>query len=127
MSTALKQFLEEVSKNEELKAKVMALQELEKNEAVQAVITLAKEAGYALTEEDFVAKKAEGELSDEEVEAVAGGERQFDDYTREQEESESKTEESFVCSLFGSSDDFCDCVFGGDGDDCVCFIYGFGD
>ena len=70
MNENLKKFLEEASKNEELKAKLSAL--TDKETAVEKVIELAKEYGFTLTAEDF--QPAEGaELSLDELDSVAGG------------------------------------------------------
>ena len=66
MNENLKKFLEEASKNEELKAKLAALTDKEK------AIELAKEYGFTLTPEDF--QPADGaELSLDELDSVAGG------------------------------------------------------
>jgi len=70
MNENLKKFLEEASKNEELKAKLEAL--TDKETAVDKAIKIAKEYGFALTSEDF--KPADGaELSLDELDSVAGG------------------------------------------------------
>jgi len=70
MNENLKTFLEEASKNEELKAKLAAL--TDKNTAVAKTVELAKEYGFALTAEDF--QPADGaELSLDELDSVAGG------------------------------------------------------
>ena len=70
MNENLKKFLEEASKNEELKAKLAAL--TDKETAVDKAIEIAKEYGFTLTSEDF--KPADGaELSLDELDSVAGG------------------------------------------------------
>ena len=70
MNENLKKFLEEASKNEELKAKLSAL--TDKEIAVDKAIELAKEYGFTLTAEDF--QPADGaELSLDELDSVAGG------------------------------------------------------
>ena len=70
MNENMKKFLEEASKNEELKAKLAAL--TDKDTAVAKAIEIAKEYGFTLTAEDF--KPADGaELSTDELKAVAGG------------------------------------------------------
>ena len=70
MNENLKKFLEEASKNEELKARLAAL--TDKETAVEKAIEIAKEYGFALTAEDF--KPAENdELSLDELDSVAGG------------------------------------------------------
>ena len=70
MNENLKKFLEEASKNEELKARLAAL--TDKETAVEKTIELAKEYGFTLTAEDF--QPADGaELSLDELDSVAGG------------------------------------------------------
>ena len=70
MNENLKKFLEEASKNEELKAKLAAL--TDKETAVEKAVEIAKEYGFTLTEEDF--QPADGaELSLDELDRVAGG------------------------------------------------------
>jgi len=70
MNENLKKFLEEASKNEELKAKLAAL--TDKETAAAKAVELAKEYGFALTAEDF--QPAENDaLSLDELDSVAGG------------------------------------------------------
>ena len=70
MNENLKKFLEEASKNEELKAKLEAL--TDKNTAVEKAIEIAKEYGFNLTAEDF--QPTDGaKLSLDELDQVAGG------------------------------------------------------
>ena len=70
MNENLKKFLEEASKNEELKARLAAL--TDKETTVEKAIELAKEYGFTLTAEDF--QPADGaELSLDELDSVAGG------------------------------------------------------
>ena len=70
MNENLKKFLEEASKNEELKAKLAAL--TDKETAVEKAIEIAKEYGFALTAEDF--QPTDGaKLSLDELDQVAGG------------------------------------------------------
>ena len=70
MNENLKKFLEEASKNEELKARLAAL--TDKETAVEKAIEIAKEYGFALTAEDFQPADG-GELSLDELDSVAGG------------------------------------------------------
>ena len=70
MTENLKKFLEEVGKNEELKAKLAAL--TDKETAVAKAIEIAKEHGFTLTAADFEQKPGE-EISPEEMSAVTGG------------------------------------------------------
>lgn len=70
MNENLKKFLEEASKNEELKTKLEAL--TDKDTATEKAIEIAKEYGFTLTTEDF--KETHGEvISDDELDQVAGG------------------------------------------------------
>ena len=70
MNENLKKFLEEASKNEELKARLAAL--TDKETAVEKAVEIAKEYGFALTAEDFQPADG-GELSLDELDQVAGG------------------------------------------------------
>ena len=70
MNENLKKFLEEASKNEELKTKLEAL--TDKDTATEKAIEIAKEYGFTLTTEDF--KETNGAvISDDELDQVAGG------------------------------------------------------
>ncbi len=68
----MKKFLEEMEKNPELKAK---MEELDKDPAStpKDFIKAAAEYGVELKEEDFKPAAAQGELKDDELDAVAGG------------------------------------------------------
>jgi predicted ribosomally synthesized peptide with nif11-like leader len=70
MKENLKKFLEEASKNEELKAKLAAL--TDKDTAAEKAIGIAKEYGYTLTAEDFEPDEDDN-LSFDEMGQVAGG------------------------------------------------------
>ena len=70
MTENLKKFLEAVSKDEALQAKVNAL-ESNKETALAGVIALAKELGIELTEADFA--QPDGEISEDELETINGG------------------------------------------------------
>ena len=67
MTDNMKKFLEEVSKDKKL------IEKLQKAETSEAVIALAKEIGFVLTSEDLKSKETISEISDDELEAVAGG------------------------------------------------------
>ena len=69
MTENLSKFLEAVSDDEELKEKLAEAKDKE------TVIALAAEKGFTLTEDDLKADKPSGSriLSDDELEAVAGG------------------------------------------------------
>ena len=73
MSDNMKKFMELVSKDENLKQKMQSFNDMEPEKAIQASIALAKELGIELSEADFAEKKSGGELSDDELDAVAGG------------------------------------------------------
>ncbi len=74
-----KKFLEEVQQNGELKAKLQELSETaekadqpeSRKEVMQQLLALAKQYGYDLQETDF--ELSQEALSDEQLEAVAGG------------------------------------------------------
>ncbi len=73
MSENMKKFLEMASKDENLKNKLTELEKMEPTEAISTGIAMAKELGIELSEADFAMKEASGELSDDELDAVAGG------------------------------------------------------
>ncbi len=66
----MKRLLEEMEKNQELKAKIKELDENPKS-TPKDYIQVAAEYGVELKEEDF--KPAEREFTDDELDAVAGG------------------------------------------------------
>lgn len=112
MSDNMKKFLEAVSKSEELTAKVGSMGKDE-------LLALAKELGLELTEADLEKPAAE-ELSDDELDAVAGG-----------------GDVSCACAMGGggtkdSNDKTCACVLAGAGyskngrERCVCGFAGYG-
>ena len=67
MTDNLQKFLEAASGDREFMDKVS------KAETAEAVIALAKEKGFALTAADLTVEAKQGEVSDDELEAVAGG------------------------------------------------------
>lgn len=67
MTDAMKKFLEEVSQDRELCEKMNAL------ETPEEIIALAAEKGLTVTEEDLKPDTSAVKLSDDEMEAVAGG------------------------------------------------------
>ena len=115
----MKKLLEQIEQNTELKAKI---EELDNNASSEPkdYIKLAAEYGIELAEEDFKPAGRQGELSDEELDAVAGG-------------------DDCVCIFGGGGtskamyDRTCACVLGGGGEDaggvtrCVCVMGGLGD
>lgn len=111
MSENVKKFLEAVSQSEELVAKANAA----KDQA--SLIALAKELGVTLAAEDF---PEENELSDDELDAVAGG-----------------SDVSCACAMGGggtadANDKTCACVLAGVGytdeksERCLCGFAGYG-
>ncbi len=75
MTENMKAFLDAISNNEELKEKVDEINKKEEEELkghIAEYISLAKEVGITLTEEDFQPEK-DAEMNDEELEAVTGG------------------------------------------------------
>ncbi|MDE7428421.1 MAG: Nif11-like leader peptide family RiPP precursor [Lachnospiraceae bacterium] len=94
----MKKFLEEMEKNPELKAKIEELDKDPKSTPIDYIQAAAK-YGIELKEEDFKSAGAQGELDDDELDAVAGG--------------------GCICVLGGASsadsDSFCACVMVGTG------------
>ena len=104
MTENLKKLLEEAEKNEELKEKLKAL--TDKDTAIGKATEIAKEYGISLTAADFEEPK-EGEISDDEVNAAAGGDCAFIGFGNPS--NESKT---------------CVCVIVGAAKGCGCFAMG---
>ena len=102
-------FLEAVSQDRAF------IEKLSKAETPEAVIALAAEKGFALTAEDLKPDQPSGELSENELDAVAGG-------------------AVCICPVVGagSGTGLCACLAGGGGVDykkdtrCVCIAYGHG-
>ncbi|MCR4770895.1 MAG: Nif11-like leader peptide family RiPP precursor [Oscillospiraceae bacterium] len=112
MTKNMKDFLEAASGDGEL------IERLIKAETPETVIKLAEEKGFSLTEDDVkIGEAPTGELSDDELDAVAGG-------------------TGCGCVLGGGGGDGCVCVFGGCSDSpsgggsfpdkCFCFLIGGG-
>ena len=112
MTENMKRFLEAVSKNEELTAKIGSMDK-------DALIALARELGIELTDADLE-KPAVQELSDDALDSVAGG-----------------GDVSCACAMGGggtkdSNDKTCACVLAGAGyskqgrERCVCGFAGYG-
>ncbi len=112
MNENLKKFLEKVSESDELAQKVSA------EEDVNVLIAMAKDMGITLTADDF--KKPVEEISDDELDAVAGG-----------------GDVSCACAMGGGgtkdgNDKTCACVLAGAGysksgrERCVCGFAGYG-
>ncbi len=112
MSENLRKFLEKVSENPELAAKIG-------NEAdADKLIAMAKELGFALTKADF--EKKPEEVADDDLDAAHGG-----------------SDVSCACAMGGggtkdNNDKTCACVLAGAGysksgrERCVCGFAGYG-
>ncbi len=99
----MKKFLEEMEKNPELKAKIEALDKDPKSTPIDFIEAAAK-YGVELKEEDFKPASAQGELDENELDAVAGGYDEFE----------------CACAVGGGgpADEYnntCGCVVGGGG------------
>jgi len=112
MSENMKLFLEKVSASDELSKKVS------EEKDVNVLIAMAKDMGITITAEDF--KKPVEELSEDELDVVAGG-----------------GDVSCACAMGGggtkdSNDKTCACVLAGAGyskqgrERCVCGFAGYG-
>ena len=75
MTQNMKKLLEEANKNEALKAKLKALNG--KDAVAESVIAIAQEFGFTLTADDLKSG-VDGELSEDELDAVAGGVVMYD-------------------------------------------------
>ena len=115
MSDNMKKFLELVSKDEALKKKLQALNDMEPAKAISAGITLAKELGIELSEADFAKEKSGDGLSDEELDAVAGG-------------GDCACIAGGGGTVYDDSEHFCPCIVYGQGSDiCFCAVIGVGE
>ena len=113
----MKKLLEEIEKNQELKAKI---QELDKNpeSTPKDYIQVAAEYGIALTQEDF--KPAEGEVTDDELDTVAGGKLCICVIGGGGEANTYRNTKTCACVIGGGGQDTdgesrCNCVIGGAG------------
>ena len=73
MTENMKKYLELISKNDETQKKLNEQEPSSIQEAKERIIADAAEKGITLTEEDFAETAETGELSEDELEAVAGG------------------------------------------------------
>ena len=124
MSENLKKFLELITSDKELEKKALACNDLGEEKGKLAMIELAKENGIDLTEADFEKKEASGELSDDELDAVAGGGSNCGCFAG----GGGGGVDASDGKVFG-----CACVAYGQGGDgrandanCVCALYGYG-
>lgn len=109
MTEKLKRFLEAVSANEELAKKASAASKEE-------LIAMSKEPGIELTEADF--KQDSAELSDDELNAVAGGKTCVCVFGGGGERSKNDHVCACVAAGLGETADKhnrCTCVLGGSG------------
>lgn len=95
MTDNMKKFLEEASQDKEF------IGELGKAVTPEALIALAKEKGFTLTEEDLKTETREGIVSDDELNAVSGG-------------------KACACVIYGLGED------GGNDETCSCGVAGSG-
>ncbi len=115
MSENLKKFLELVSKDENLKQKTLAFNDMEPADAISAGIALAKELGIELSEADFAKEESGGELSDDELDAVAGG-------------GDCACVAGGGGTVYDDDEHFCPCIVYGQGSTiCFCAVIGVGD
>ena len=128
MTENMKKYLELISKDEKAQKKLNEQEPASIQEAKEKIIKDAAEKGITLTEEDFAETADIGELSEDELDAVAGGKKCY-------------------CAVGGGGESSyatqktCACVVGGSGmydipnqsgipiDEarCRCFIGGYGD
>ena len=117
MTDNMKQFLETASRDKEL------IEKLNQAPDMESVIALAKENGFTLTEEDLRPKEGIQEISDEEIEAVAGGKKCYC-FTGGGGEKTEENEGVCACVLFGLGEQYKDGKW--IGDRCGCFYSGIG-
>ena len=119
-----KKFLEIVSKDEALKQKALAFNDMEKEDAIRVAIALAKEVGIELTEADFPVKEANNALADDELDAVVGG-NCFCSLAGGGDGTDARDGKTYGCACVGygqggdgrASDTNCICVAAGGGND----------
>lgn len=119
MTENLKKFVEEASKNEELKEKLMKLDE----NSINQIIPIAKEYGFELTEEDLKPESNQTEedkpLSLDELDAVSGG-----DGHGKRDKNGTSCWCSFGGGNKGNNDGQCACVMYGQNEGFRCVIGG---
>lgn len=113
MKTKVHEFLELASKDADLSER------LKKADSAEAALKIVKEKGFDLTEDDFKNVKENKPVSEDELDAVSGGDRCY-------------------CDIGGGGvesdyDSVCACVFFGHGEykdsydrRCVCWYAGYG-
>ena len=119
----MKKLLEAMEQNAELKAKI---DELDKNpdSAVKDYIELASEYGIEIKEEDFQPASIQGEVSDEELDAVAGGGECY--CAVGGGGSESYKDGTCGCVLYGQGSHLTNSSGQGGGMRCTCAVGGYG-
>ena len=114
MTDCMKQFLEEASKDKDL------IEKLNNAETSEEVIALAAETGFTLTEEDLKPDAGIQDVSDDELDAVAGGKACYCAVGGGGEAD--SNEKVCACVLVGAGEmadgkDRCACCVGGVGED----------
>ena len=103
MKKNLKTFLEEAGNNEELREQLLKI--IDPATAVEQTISVAKEYGFTLTEEDFE-EETDKTLSLDELDAVTGGDTVY------------------VGAAVGEVGKGCGCFIVGAAKGCGCFLVG---
>ena len=120
MTENMKNWLEVVSKDKALQEKLMKLKDEAPEHQKATVTRMAKEKGIVLTTEDFASAESE-ELSDDELDAVAGGGGCGCPVVGGGAGADPKTGEKFSCGCFS-----CGCGEENGKDHCFCPIIGGG-
>ena len=123
MTDNMKKFLEEASKDSEFSEK------LKKTETPEEIIALAAEKGFALTPEDLKNEPpAVAELSDDELDAVAGGKKCYCAVGGGGEKSSGETTcacvaqgMGYIYDEYGEKRLRCVCPLGGYGEDKILY------
>ena len=125
MTDNIKKWLEIVSGTKALQEKLMELQNEAPEQQKMTMARMAKEKGIVLTEEDFASAESE-ELSDDELDAVAGGGGCGCPFIGGGAGTDPENGEKFSCGCFscGSGQEngrhHCFCPFVGGGTDKEC-------
>ena len=115
MTENMKKFVEAISGDKEF------VEKLTQAKDAAAVIALAKEKGFILTEEDLQPASGIQEISDDEVEAVVGGKACYCVLGGGGEESKNKGERTCACFAYGEG------LYDNGNYRCGCAAYGQGD
>ena len=123
MTENMKKYLELLSKDEEAQKKLNEQKSTAIEEATKKIIADAAERGITLTEEDFAEDAETGELSEDELEAVAGSKFCYCAFGGGGTATH-RSEKTCACAVFGfgmseteegKGDVRCNCNFGGYG------------